>query len=210
MFKLNKFVALTAPIALAIGLSAPAPAKAQADPFLGQTMIVGYNFCPRGWANADGQLLAVNQYSALFSLFGTIYGGDGRTTFGLPDLRGRVPMHAGNGPGLTPRREGQRFGQERVTLTIPQMPSHNHQIAVNNAIGDSGRPGNDFLATPHANDPVNPDPDIRTYANAAQAGKFMNPAAVTNNGGGQSHENMPPTLVMRYCIALQGVYPSRN
>ena len=182
MFSIKKFAAMTAPLALAMGITtAPTTASAQ-DPYLGQLMIVGFNFCPRGWANADGQLLAINSNSALFSLFGTMYGGDGRTSFGLPDLRGRVPMHAGSGPGLTLRREGQKFGQERVTLTIPEMPSHNHQIAVNNAIGDSGRPGNDFLATPHANDPLNPDPDIRTYANTAEPGRFLNPAAVTNNG----------------------------
>lgn len=210
MFKLNKFAALTAPIALAFGLSAPAPAQAQADPLLGQMMIVGYNFCPRGWANADGQLLPISSYSALFSLLGTIYGGDGRTTFALPDLRSRVPMHAGNGPGLTPRTQGARFGLERVTLNATQMPPHNHQIAVNNAIGDSGRPGNDFLATPHANDVTNPDPDIRTYANAAEPGRYLNSGSVTSTGGGQAHDNMPPTLVMRYCIATQGVFPSRN
>ncbi len=96
------------------------------DPFIGEIIMFGGNFAPRSWAFCDGQLLAISQYNALFSLFGTIYGGDGRTTFGLPDLRGRIPVHQGSGPGLTPRQIGTRSGSEQVTLTPQDLPSHTH------------------------------------------------------------------------------------
>ncbi len=210
MFNLGKIAALAAPLALAVGLVAPATATAQVTPFIGQITPYANNFCPRGWAAADGQILPISQYTALFSLYGTTYGGDGRTSFALPDLRSREAMHAGNGPGLTPRQEGARFGTETVVLTTPQLPSHSHTIAVNNAEGDSGRPGNDFLATPHANAPGNPLTDITKYANAAEAGRFMHPNAMTNTGGGQAHDNIPPTQVILYCVSLEGIFPSRN
>ncbi|MGC1494467.1 MAG: tail fiber protein [Sulfitobacter sp.] len=210
MFNLGKIAALAAPLALAVGLVAPAAATAQVTPFIGQIQPYGNNFCPRGWTGADGQLLPISQYTALFSLYGTTFGGDGRTTFGLPDLRSREVMHEGNGPGLTPRLRGARLGVESVTLLAQQLPSHNHQIAANNATGDSGRPGNDFLATPHANAPGDPLTDITRYASTAEAGRFMHPNAMTNNGGNLSHDNVPPTLVIRYCVALEGIFPSRN
>lgn len=209
MLNLGKIAAFAAPLALAVGLVAPAAATAQATPFIGQIMSVGYNFCPRGWAAADGQTLLISENTALFSLLGTTFGGDGRTTYALPDLRSREAMHAGHGAGLSLRREGQLFGSERVTL-LRQLPPHNHLIAVNNAPGDSGRPGNDFIATPHANAPGNELTDITKYANAVEAGRFMHPDAMLTTGGGQAHENISPVLVVRYCIALQGIYPSRS
>ena len=120
------------------------------EPFLAEVKIVGFNFAPRGWAQCDGQILPINQYQALFSILGTTYGGDGRTTFGLPDLRGRVAMHPGNGPGLSPRQLGQKTGTETNTLTVNQMPAHNHTASgtVNpqckNGGGDETNPGNGF------------------------------------------------------------------
>ena len=124
----SKKLALSATVALST-LSAGTQAQAF-EPFLGEVRTFGFNFCPRGWAAADGQLLPISQYSALFALFGTIYGGDGRTTFALPDLRGRFVMHQGTGPGLSPRTIGEKRGVETVTLTTPQIPSHAHDVLV--------------------------------------------------------------------------------
>ncbi|MGJ8625743.1 MAG: phage tail protein [Sulfitobacter sp.] len=211
MFSLKKIMTLAAPIALAFGMSAPTSAKAQASPFLGQTMVVGFNFCPRGWAKADGQLMAISSNSALFSLLGTIYGGDGRTTFALPDLRGRSMINSGTGPGLQNRRLGARSGAQTKTLNVTEMPSHNHMVnAANAEIGfaDHRGPASDFMGAPDYNDPANPAPDINIYSD-----KFnvqMDPRMITNTGGGQSFSIEDPYLVMTVCIAMQGIYPSRN
>ncbi len=170
------------------------------EPFLAQIMLFGGNFAPRGWAFCDGQLMPIAQYNALFSLLGTTYGGDGRTTFGLPDLRGRVPCHAGNGPGLTPRQIGQRFGEEGVTLSAAQMPPHNHTfmtsatgtVSARAQTGGSLGPGAFYVAgteTPSA---------------------AMKAESIANAGGGQAHDNMQPTLCINYIIALEGIFPSRS
>lgn len=176
------------------------------NPFIGQIVMFGGNFAPRSWALCDGQLLAISSNEALFSILGTTYGGDGRTTFALPDLRGRVPVHAGSGPGLTPRTLGSKGGQERVTLTIPELPSHNH-IAVahaENAVGTEQNPKDNMLgATPTQN----------IYAPiTAGNDKAMGPGSVivNNTGGNQSHNNMQPYCTVNYIICLLGVYPSRN
>ncbi len=161
------------------------PALAQ-EAFIGEIRLVGYTFCPRGWTEADGQLLNISQYSALFSLYGTTYGGDGRTTFGLPDLRSRVPMHVGQGAGLSSYALGQKGGAETVTLTTNQIPSHSHTIVELTA------------ATGTAN------------GSRARTGGGEQDTATSATGGSQSHENRPPYLVLRYCVALEGVYPSRN
>ena len=120
----------------AYSLMEPCRVAAQPEPFLGQLMLVGFTFCPRGWANANGQLLEISTNTALFSLLGTTYGGNGRTTFGLPDLRGRVPVHVGTGPGLSAYRQGQRSGQETVTLTAAEMPAHRHTVNASNQIAN--------------------------------------------------------------------------
>ncbi len=170
----------------------------------------GGNFAPRGWALCDGQLLPINSNQALFSLLGTTYGGDGRTTFGLPDLRGRVSMHPGNGPGLSSRRLGQKGGQEYVILNQTQIPSHSHSA--------SGQIKCNFS-------PVTPatatSPVDGTFANAAS--EIYNSAAGTqhmaqngvdvtilNTGGNLSHTNIQPYTCVNYIIALEGVFPSRS
>lgn len=171
------------------------------DPFIAEIVMFGGNFAPRGWAFCDGQLLPINQYSALFSILGTTYGGDGRTTFALPDLRGRVAMHPGNGPGLTPRDLGERGGQETVTLTVNQIPAHNHYINAISSIGDNRSPSGRLLADSGAFD---------TEFSAATPNTTMKSTMVQNTGGGQPHTNMQPFLCVNYIIALQGTFPSRS
>ena len=167
------------------------------EPFLAQIVMFAGNFAPRGWAYCDGQLLAISQYSALFSLLGTTYGGDGRSTFALPDLRGRLAMHPGNGPGLTPRSLGQRGGSEQNTLTANQMPSHNHALAANEE-ANADDPNGSFIAGTGA----------KTFASTG--GATMNAASIGNTGGGQSVNNIQPFECVNFIIALQGTYPSRN
>ena len=174
------------------------------SPYLGQITMFGGNFAPRGWAFCNGQLLAINQNSALFSLIGTIYGGDGRTTFGLPDLRGRVPMHWGNGPGLTNRQIGSKSGAELVTLTASQIPSHNHLAKCVAPAGNS----NDAVNNYWADDAGVSSGTYHTGAGATLSN--MNAGAIANAGGGGAHNNMQPYLAISFIIALQGVYPSRN
>ena len=170
------------------------------EPFIGMIVMFGGNFAPRGWALCDGQLLPIAQNAALFSILGTTYGGDGRTTFGLPDLRGRVPMHPGNGPGLSSRRLGERGGAENVQLNVNQMPSHNHGVQQNcsSEKGLSTRPEGNYPAV---------------TAGASYAESFdgqMGTDVVGNNGGGQGHANVQPFQCVNYIIALQGTFPSRS
>ena len=168
-----------------------------ADPFIGEIRAFGFNFPPRGWATCSGQILPIAQNTALFSLLGTTYGGNGQTTFALPDLRGRVPVHFGQGPGLSNVVLGQQAGSESVTLTSEQMPSHNHAIAASNGAAGASRPSNNFPAAGGA------------YATATD-GTTMNAGMVRNTGGGQPHENRQPYLGLNICIALAGIFPSRN
>lgn len=171
------------------------------EPFVGEVRMFAGNFAPRGWAFCDGQLLAVSQNDALFSLLGTIYGGDGRTTFGLPDLRGRVPIHAGSGPGLSPRRLGAKGGAENVTLTVNQLPSHSHTFQASKEPGLLPNPSSDtVLATSNV---------IELFAEDSQD-QNMATAAITNIGGSRSHSNLQPFLCINYIIALFGIYPSRH
>ena len=174
------------------------------EPFTAEIRIFAGNFAPRGWAFCNGQLLPVSQNTALFSLIGTTYGGDGRTTTALPDLQGKAPMHPGRGPGLTARRLGQRGGVEEVTLTEAQMPSHNHGLHGRTAIGVAGN-GN-------SNDPVNNFTSKPTsgFAYAGGTKTPMASAAVSNTGGSQPHNNMQPFLCMNFIIALAGLYPSKS
>lgn len=171
------------------------------DPFIGQIMQFAGNFAPRGWALCDGQLLAISSNQALFSILGTTYGGDGRTTFALPDLRGRVALHPGTGPGLTGRHLGEKIGAESVTLNTTQLPSHNHGVACLATQGTVGTPSGNFLA----GDRTGGDDVYSPTSNAT-----MNAAMIENNGGGQGHANMQPSLGINFIIALVGTFPSRN
>jgi microcystin-dependent protein len=160
------------------------------------------NFAPRSWAFCDGQLLAVSQNDALFSLLGTIYGGDGRTTFGLPDLRGRIPIHAGHGPGLSERRLGAKGGQEDVTLTVNQLPSHGH------AVRASSRGGN--TRTPAGAVPAVDGTGASAFYSDQAPDESMNWPKTDNTGGSRSHTNEQPFLCINFIIALFGIYPSRH
>lgn len=175
------------------------------EPFLAEIKMFGGNFAPRGFASCDGQLLAISQNSALFSLVGTIYGGDGRTTFGLPELRGRVPMHTGTGPGLSPRPLGQKSGSETQALSLAQMPSHAHSghIVANANEGDSSDPTSKWpSATEEPNSP---------YKGEVGTASMADGTVVTNAAGsGQAHNNLQPYQVLTFIIALVGIYPSRN
>jgi microcystin-dependent protein len=170
------------------------------EPFLGEIMIVGFNFAPRGYALCDGQLLPINQNQSLYSLLGTTYGGDGRTTFALPDLRGRTPIHFGNGSGLTPRTLGAKSGEENQTLSAAQMPQHTHTVQASPTAADTPLPAGNLLGTTAAADVYNPAGNLQN----------MSAASVVSNGGGQAHTNMQPYLTLNFCIALRGVFPSRN
>ena len=166
------------------------------EPFIAQIVMFGGNFAPRNWALCDGQLLQISQFTALFSILGTTYGGDGRTTFALPELRGRVAVHAGSGPGLTQRRLGEKGGAETVTLTTQQIPSHTHNPHCNSNPGDETNPVGGFPS------------------NAATAGDIYNTGANADmgagsaTGGGQSHNNLQPFTAVNFIIALVGVFPS--
>jgi microcystin-dependent protein len=168
------------------------------DPFIGFIGMFGFNFPPRGWALCNGQLLSIAQYTALFSLLGTNYGGNGQTTFALPNLQGRMPMHFGQGPGLSPRSIGEVSGQENVTLLSTEMPTHTH------ALGAATTPGT--TDAPAGAVPARPASSIPQYAAAADGVMAPTQAA----GGNQPHNNMPPYLALNFSIALEGIYPSRN
>lgn len=170
------------------------------EPFVGEIRMFAGNFAPRGWAFCDGQLLAVSQNDALFSLLGTIYGGDGRTTFGLPDMRGRLPVHAGSGPGLSPRRLGAKAGAENVTLTVNQLPSHNHTPQLSQDPGVESTPSDQFISS---------SPTVRVFS-PAPATVTMSNSSVSNVGGSRSHTNLMPFLCVNFIIALVGIYPSRH
>ncbi|MXO56714.1 phage tail protein [Altererythrobacter gangjinensis] len=188
-------------------MATTAPVSAGTDAYIGEVMLVGFNFCPRSSASADGQLLAISSNTALFSLLGTIYGGDGRTTFALPDLRGRAAISEGQGPGLSSYRIGERGGQERTTLTIAQMPSHNHtgQVrAESSVIADTGNPAGNAIA--RSTQLIYSDAAAPTAAGAFHPDTLV----INNNGGGQSSNNMQPYLAMRYCVVTQGIFPSRS
>ncbi|MCF2948643.1 tail fiber protein [Paraglaciecola aquimarina] len=176
------------------------------DPFIGEITMFGGNFAPRGWALCDGQLLAISGNSALFSLLGTTYGGDGRSTFGLPDLRGRVPIHEGQGAGLSPKSLGSKGGSETNTLNANNLPSHTH-AAVINCVAGAGN-ANTAAGNVWSADAGN---QSATYSNSAPNGTMQNDAIeLADTGGGQSVNNMQPYQVVNYIIALVGTYPSRN
>ena len=173
----------------------------QAEPFIGQIGVFGFNFAPRGWAKCDGQLLPIANYTALYSLLGTTYGGDGRTTFGLPDFRGRAPISQGQGPGLTNRTIGQKGGSETVTLTANTMPTHTHVATLKATTSDGapGAPTGKVLA-----------PKNQYFTGSSNTNMGATSISNANTGGSQAHANMQPYQVVNFCIALEGIYPSRN
>jgi len=178
---------------------------------IGEIRMFAGNFAPRNWAFCDGQLLAIAQNNALFSILGTTYGGDGRTTFGLPELRGRTPSGVGNGPGLTNRSLGQKGGSETNTITATQMPSHDHTAS--GTVKPKAATGRLTLTnTPTGNFPAETPAGTNIYTSTANAemGESDVTVTVANNGGGQSVNNMQPFLGMYYIICLEGVYPSRT
>ena len=164
------------------------------EPFLAEVRIVGFNFAPRGWAFCDGQILPINQNQSLYSLLGTTYGGDGRTSFALPDLRGRTPLHFDTF-GL-----GARAGEERVMLTEQQMPNHQHALMASSTDGDAPVPGT-FVLARSVNQP---------YRSPTAPLQPMSTEAVASTGNSQGHENMQPYLTLNFCIAITGLFPSRN
>jgi len=173
---------------------------AQSDPYIGQIILVPYNFAPVGWARCDGQLLSIAQYSALFSLLGTQFGGDGQSTFALPDLRGRVPMGAGTGLGLTPTTVGEIKGTETNTLSVSQMPSHSHTVNAVTSEGNQNTPTGNVLADTKLLD--------KEYSNAV-TNTTMNTTMIGNAGGNQPVNNLQPSITLMYIIATQGIYPQR-
>jgi microcystin-dependent protein len=162
------------------------------EPFLGEIRMFSFDFAPKGWAMCNGQLLQINQNQALFSLLGTTYGGDGQQTFALPDLRGRLPFHVGT------RVQGQMAGTESETLNLNQMPAHTHAAQASSTTGTAATPGGNFWAAAAAN----------PYASSNSS--TMSAQAVTSAGGSQPHNNLPPFLVLNVCMALLGIFPSRN
>jgi microcystin-dependent protein len=179
-----------------------------ADPFLAQVILFAGNFNPRGWAYCDGQLLPIAQNTALFSLIGTIYGGDGESTFGLPDFRGRAPMHAGTGPGLSPRQLGVKDGAEKYVLTTNHLPQHAHAVGGNIRVSEE--------------DANTPDSESHAIGGAVGGNIFVNDApsaqmangtftgTLQNTGSANQVNNMMPYLAINFIIAIQGTFPSRN
>ena len=170
------------------------------EPFLGMIAIYGFNFAPRGWAMCNGQILPIAQNTALFSLLGTTYGGNGQTTFALPNLQSRVPIHFGQGPGLSSYALGQAAGTETDTLTINQMPAHNHLVNVNAADADSGKVAGRVLANASG----------LNYLQAPDGSNTMNQQTISLTGGNQPFPILQPYLALNFCIALEGIFPSRN
>ncbi|SIT12251.1 phage tail protein [Belliella pelovolcani] len=178
------------------------------EPFIGQIMMFAGNFAPRGWAFCEGQLLPISSYSALFSILGTTYGGDGRTTFALPDLRGRGPIHFGAGPGLSPVSIGQSGGTEQVTLSTANIPPHNHTINVSNQPATSLNPDGNFPAAAQFQiDRQSPMVNVNAYGGSPNA--TLSAAAVNQAGSGIPFNNRNPYLAISYVIALEGIFPSR-
>ncbi|HKS23046.1 MAG TPA: tail fiber protein [Thermoanaerobaculia bacterium] len=164
-----------------------------ASPFMGEIRLVSFNFAPQGWAMCNGQLLPINQNQALFSLLGTTFGGNGQTTFALPDLRGRAPIHVGSGHTL-----GEKAGEQAHTLTIAELPTHTHSALANSGNSTTPIPGGNLLGAAN-----------NLYAANTNL-VALGPDMIANVGGSQAHQNMQPFIIVTYCIALQGLFPSQN
>lgn len=175
------------------------------DQFVAEIRIFAGNFAPKGWAFCNGQLLPISQNTALFSLLGTTYGGDGRTNFALPNLQGAAPLHAGQGPGLSLRDLGQSGGQQTVTLLESQIPAHAHSLQGGSGNGDLDTPDNNTWCEAHTG-----KSPIEMYAPNSANNILMNPSALSQAGGNLPHNNMPPFLTLNFIIALQGIFPPRQ
>lgn len=176
-------------------------------PFIGQIVLFAGNFAPRGWQFCQGQILTIAQNTALFSILGTTYGGNGQTTFALPDLRGRVPVGQGQGPGLSSYTLGEMAGVESVALVATQMPAHNHNVMVSSGAADSNTGKNNYLAVANgslAGDPVT----VNTYNGTPT--DLLGNNSISISGGSQPHTNIQPLLGLNYIICLEGIFPSRN
>jgi len=171
-----------------------------ADPFVAEIRIFPFNFAPKGWAFCDGQILPLSQNTALFSLLGTTYGGDGKSTFALPNMQGNAPMHPGQGPGLSLHDLGEMSGVETVTLLVTEIPSHTHSV-----LAQTIDQGDNRIPSPTLN-----LGNTQMYSSAASATAQLDPTAVSLSGGSLPHNNLMPYLTLNFCIALQGVYPPRT
>jgi len=183
----------------ALAIASPPRAVATVDPYVGQVISVAFDFCPVGWVRADGSLLPIAEYETLFTLYGTTYGGDGESTFAVPDLRGRAPIGAGAGPGLSTRTEGQQGGVETTTLTVAQLPTHTHPLRASTLDANATNPAGALFSrktrTP-------------TFRGGSPPDTLFDSSAITPAGGGQPHENMSPFTVINWCIAAYGVFPT--
>jgi microcystin-dependent protein len=175
------------------------------DPLIGTIILFAGNFAPRGWMFCNGQILSISTNTALFAILGNTYGGNGQTTFALPDLRGRVPMSAGQGTGLSMYVLGEQSGVETVSLLVSEMPMHTHMLAAANVSGTTDDPTNNLLAKPVDSD-LN---SVNAYASVASS-TIMNPVAINAAGGSQPHSNLQPYLALNYIIAVEGIFPTRN
>jgi microcystin-dependent protein len=171
------------------------------DPFVAEIRLFPFNFPPKGWAWCDGQIMPIAQNTALFSLLGTTYGGDGRTTFALPNLQGRVPLHEGHGPGLSQRFLGESGGSDTVTLLESEMPAHAHALTASAAAGYARSPSGELFA--------NQSGGVNSYAPQSGPQALLASTVTAEAGGDAPHTNMAPYLVVYYCIALQGIFPQR-
>lgn len=179
------------------------------DPYIGEIRILPYSFAPRNWASCDGQILPISQNTALFSIIGITYGGDGRSTMALPNLQGRAPVHDGQGTGLSRRRLGERFGTASVSLNQATMPAHNHQISVAGADADETNPGGHRLAKATVEVRGFGSPQ-NMYGDASAANGQLASQALGSAGQGQAHENQQPFLGIQFCICLEGIFPPRE
>ena len=170
------------------------------DPYVGEIRVFGFDFAPRGWAQCNGQLLPLSQNTALFSLLGTMYGGDGRSSFALPDFEGRAAMMWGQGPGLSDRTQGEPGGTDSVTLTVSEMPAHDHTVNVSTFPANVSGPAGNVLA----------EAEGATPYEASAPDTQMASEAISPAGGSLPHNNLQPSLAMNFCIALQGVFPPRT
>jgi microcystin-dependent protein len=180
------------------------------QPYVGQILMFAGNFAPSGWMTCQGQLLPISEYDTLFNLIGTTFGGDGQSTFGLPDLQGRVAIHQGQGPGISQNYViGSKAGVETVTLNTNQMPQHNHMLLANTAAGTTQNPSSNVILS---NEGVSGGPTTppKTYQTPAGTPVTMSAASIGSTGGNQPHENIQPVLTITYCISLFGIFPSQN
>jgi microcystin-dependent protein len=175
------------------------------DPFVAEIRIFGFNFAPRGWAMCNGQLLSISQNTALFSLLGTTYGGDGKSTFALPNLQGAAPIDAGQGSGLSRYDLGQSGGEPAVTLLTSEIPAHQHTVSAVASGGDQSSPQNAAWAQAGTG-----RQGANIYTQSTASDVALSPQAFAPAGGDQPHNNMPPYLTLNFCIALQGIYPPRS